>query len=101
MGWKVNRQAIRNVRTGLGDALDDSAEVLKEKVIRNAPKDTGKLRRSIEIKETDDLEVSVGADVEYASIVEFGSVKQSPNPYFRTAIKESKKGMLRKFRNII
>lgn len=87
---------------------------------------TGNLRKSIKIDESDksNLTVRVGTSVNYAKIHEFGGVIKAKTadklkfkiknkwhtaksviinarPYFRPAIKQSKKRMLKEFKNII
>ena len=87
---------------------------------------TGALRRSIQIDRSDisDLSVRVGTDIIYSRIHEYGGVIKaktakrlafkigkywrtaksviiSPRPYFRPAIKTSKKKMLKQFVGII
>lgn len=105
MAYKENRQARNNVKNALERSILESAEVLKNKAISNAPTDTGKLKKSIKVVESDDgLTVTIGSDdkiADYAEMVEFGTIHQAANPFFRTAIKESRDKMLKKFRKKI
>ena len=57
------------------------------------PVDTGRLRSSIQIVEFNPQAPSavVGTDVEYAEYVEFGTSRQSAQPYMRPAALEGEK----------
>ena len=103
MSYKPNPALESILKEKLKTALVDSAEILENKVKNNAPVKTGALRKSIATSTEDlnNLSVRVGTDIKYAPFVEFGTFKQSANPFFRSAVKESKNKMLAKFRNII
>lgn len=99
MSWKINRNAIKNIKVALSDGLVDATDVLEKKAKSNAPKDTGALAKSIDSEPIGDLEIRVGTDVKYASSVEYGTIHMTANPFLRPAIKESRDKMLRQFRN--
>lgn len=103
MSWKPNRHIEKQINKRLEKALLLSAEVLRDKAKSNAPVDTGELQRSIDIDISDvrDLGVAVGSTVKYANIVEFGTKNKSPNPFLRSALKESTNKMLKKFKGIL
>lgn len=101
MSFKINKNAIKKVKEALAEGLIDSALELEKKVKDNAPVDSGKLRKSIDVEITDKFEVRVGTDVKYADDVEFGTINQAANPFFRTAVRENKKNMLKKFKGKI
>ena len=56
------------------------------------PVDTGRLRSSIQLVDFNPKEPSavVGTDVEYAEFVEYGTSRQSAQPYMRPAAEEGK-----------
>ena len=101
--FKFNPKIKDYIKGKLTKSLEESAEVLQKKVINNAPKDTGKLKKSIKINE-DKLangEISVTAEVSYAAAVEYGTRHKSANPFFRSAIAESRSKMLKTFKEIL
>lgn len=51
---------------------------------RNCPVDTGRLRGSIATK-LEGLEAEVGTNVEYATFIEYGTVKQAAQPFMTPA----------------
>ena len=99
MGWKPNRNIKNIIRKALAEGLDDSAEVLKDKAVSNAPKDSGNLAKNIVVEKSDeDLTIKVVSKADYSAVVEFGSNKAAANPFLRSSIKESKNKMLKKFK---
>jgi len=95
--FKLNPKINNIIKNKLEEGLIDAGKVLEKKVKNNAPVDTGKLRDSIK-SEADGLTVTVGTDVKYAKNVEFGTYKQSANPFFRVSIDTEKKDMLKQFK---
>ena len=95
--FKINKNAINNIKRALEEGLEDSTDTLKNKIKQNAPKDTGKLKKSIEKEKIDSLNIKVGTDTEYAPHVEFGTFKQSANPFFRSAVRSSANKMMEDF----
>jgi len=65
---------------------------------KEAPVDTGRLRSNITLNVLDNTgnlpKVLVGTNVDYAKDVEFGTVKQPPQPYLRPALSRLKAGQL-------
>ena len=98
-GFKLNPNIKKKIRRALEEGLNDAGEVLKDKVKSNAPVDSGKLRQSVKKNDIGDLKIRVEVDVDYAPIVEFGSFKRGPSPFFRPAIKSSKKKMIKRFKD--
>ena len=64
--------------------IENAALLLERNAKQNCPVDTGKLRASI-TTEVGKLEAEVGTNVEYALCVEFGTSKQSAQPFMRPA----------------
>lgn len=55
---------------------------------REVPVDSGRLRGSIKVfKSNDEGAWILGSDVDYASIVEFGTTDQEPQPFLRPAMR--------------
>ena len=70
-------------------ALQVGAVRIEAKAKEEAPVLSGNLRRSIHTEEAkisnNSAVVRIGTNVEYAPFVEFGTVKQNPNPFLRRA----------------
>lgn len=73
---------------GLSGALKKAAKTAVNNAKRKAPVDTGKLRDNIgyEMK-LEKKRVDVFSNAEYSGYVEFGTSKQSPQRFFRPAIR--------------
>ena len=84
----IDEAGMKNLDGFINNFLDKCGNVLVDEAKRIAPVDTGKLRDSIEIKDTDYTEkkVTVGSDVEYAIYQELGTVKMRPNAYLRPSL---------------
>ena len=74
-----------DVLEGLQKDIEKAALTLEKNAKQNCPVDTGKLRASI-TTEVGNLEAEVGTNVEYALCVEFGTSKQSAQPFMRPAL---------------
>ena len=74
-----------DVLKGLQQNIEKAALSVERNAKRNCPVDTGKLRASI-TTEVGKLEAEVGTNVEYAPCVEFGTSKQSAQPFMRPAL---------------
>ena len=74
-----------DVLEGLQQDIEKAALTLEKNAKQNCPVDTGKLRASI-TTEVGNLEAEVGTNVEYALYVEFGTSKQSAQPFMRPAL---------------
>ncbi len=89
---KLQKKLKKNVR------LDDVKRVVRhngaemqEKAQRNAPVDTGTLKRSIVLEMKDEgLTAEVGPTVEYGEYVEFGTRPMEAQPYVGPAFNEQK-----------
>lgn len=60
---------------------------------RLCPVDTGRLRSSIAWRLDKDavgLSVQIGTNVDYAAAVEFGTLRQHPQPYLRPALEAAR-----------
>lgn len=101
--FTFNNKIQKIIKKSLEEGLKDAGEVLKDKAVSNAPKDTGALKKSIKIDEGDiaNLKVKIGSELDYASSVEFGTHKKSPQPFMRPAVKESSSKMLKQFKEKI
>lgn len=80
------------LRTGLSDAKDETLDQAAEEIVTSAksvcPVDTGTLRNSLAILDSDDDSRIVGSDVEYAPFVEFGTYKQRPQSFMSPFVNE-------------
>lgn len=90
-----NMQRInRNIETEVERALLNSALIVERDAKINAPVDTGRLANSIaHIAEKTYAEV--GTNVEYAKHVEFGTSRQSAQPFLFPAYNNNKQRILR------
>lgn len=90
---KLQKKLKKNVR------LDDVKRVVRhngaemqEKAMRNAPVDTGTLKRSIGLKITDGgMSAEVGPTADYAPYPELGTRFMEAQPYLRPAFEEQSK----------
>jgi len=75
------------------DAVERACRLVEADAKKDAPVDTGRLRASIRIEveriEKDIVEGKVGTNVNYARYVEFGTSKQSAQPYLRPALRNN------------
>lgn len=69
-----------------GLTIDEAAAAVEGQAVQLVPVDQGYLQDSIYREKTGDMEAEVGATQEYASVVEFGSGSQRPQPYLRPAL---------------
>lgn len=74
----------------IDEALMLSGLIVERSAKRNTPVDTGRLRASITTRLGNNY-VEVGTNVKYAPYVEFGTSKQSAQPYLTPAYTQNKK----------
>ena len=105
---KFNRKLRMMKRFGNDDFLkiaQDTAAVAVRFAKGRVPVKTGALKRSIHAKK-EGKSVFIGAEMDYAAVVEFGSLKKNrpPKPYFfnsiRDAIKNIERRMVKRFSQI-
>lgn len=65
-----------------------------------APVDTGTLRRSIHTKMLDEFTAEVGTNIEYATFVEFGTLKMAAQPFVTPAKLKNEKDFIQKMKDI-
>jgi HK97 gp10 family phage protein len=104
----ANAVRYRKAFTGLGyipyhalpPAMERYCHDLAEEVRRNAPVDTGELRASVAVEapgsfnrfsEAVNRTWAVVVNSDHAAAVEYGTIHQQPNPFFRRAIAGSQK----------
>lgn len=76
-------------REKIQESLTRKAIKIAREAQGNAPVDTGRLRSSIVFEELDGMiGVSVGSNVDYAPIQEFGSENTPASPFLRPAFKK-------------
>lgn len=63
------------------------AQAVRNRALRLAPVDTGRLRQSVSVQQTVPLVFRVGTNVEYAPHVEFGTRKMRARPFLRPALR--------------
>lgn len=92
---KINRTAKNDIE----QALINSALFVERDAKLNAPVDTGRLRQSISHESenfgSNNPSVTVGTNVEYAKIQEFGSSKQPAQPFLFPAYNGNKQKILK------
>jgi len=105
LGLTELEEKLSNLEEKLSEALDDALDEIAEKIRDDAegfaPVDTGALRKTIRIEKKGKLKVSVvaggggvinpktGREVDYASYVEFGTSRMSPQPYMQPALEKN------------
>lgn len=97
------------------DALEDKAKRIEEeasKVVMQAgykterdaktlaPVETGTLRRSIHMDLKDALTAEVGTNIEYATFVEFGTVKMPAQPFMTPAYHKNRDDFVKKMADL-
>lgn len=81
------------IEKGLANGIERAAQLVLASAKFNCPVDTGALRNSIKAEITG-TSFEVGTDLYYAKFVEFGTVKQRPQPYLYPAIAENRKRII-------
>lgn len=82
-----NKALAESVRA---EALNKGAEILKEEVIKQAPKRFGELKKSISITPENEKVVVHTGDAFYAHFLEFGTTKMSAKPFMEPAFNAKK-----------
>jgi len=80
--------------------LTEAAIIVQADAKRMVPVDEGNLKGSI-VREVDGNTATVGTNVEYAEHVEYGTRHMDAQPYMRPAIDNNRKGLIRRFANMI
>jgi len=87
--WK-GEAVKRELKLRLGDALESLVVDSEINIEMETPVDTGNLQSSFKHEvDKQNLTAIIGNPVEYAGFVEFGTRKQSPNPYMVNGIKNT------------
>ena len=63
---------------------------VKEYMTAESIVDTGRLRASIATRQTDQMSVETGTNVEYGPAVEYGTSRQPPHPYLHNTFEATK-----------
>lgn len=88
--WNDNTSEVkRAIHSALVTAISKAAVHVQGEAKMRVPVRTGNLKGSI-TQEVDGLTGTVGTNVEYAPFVEYGTVRQSPQPYLFPALDENK-----------
>lgn len=86
-------QRLKEIEEKLFDKMTLASDFVKNEARRRCPVDTGNLRSSLNdevIKENNEIVGRVGTNVEYAGYVEYGTKRQTAQPYLRPALLENK-----------
>jgi HK97 gp10 family phage protein len=89
-----------NLAEAVDRFLEEAATHVEGEAKVRAPYKTGRLRDSITHRVNADVAI-VGTPVEYATHVEYGTVKMEAQPYMRPALDENRNTLRRMFRDII
>ena len=96
------KKMINRIESRVPDALEVVGYFVETEAIVRVPVKTGNLRGSINHKViVEDDAVRIGTPVEYAPYVEFGTSKQSAQPYLRPAVLENKKRIDKLFKRLL
>jgi HK97 gp10 family phage protein len=79
------REVAARVHQELARVVEETAEQVRDAAQEQAPVRTGALRGSIRSEMTGELEATVTVGQTYGVYVEFGTSKQSAQPYFTPA----------------
>ena len=91
---RINRDANNEIER----AIVKSALIVERDAKLNCPVDTGRLRQSIShrlVEENDIIAAETGTNVEYAKSIEFGTSRQSAQPFLFPAYNNNKQRILR------
>lgn len=89
-----------NLREAVDEFLESAGTHVEGEAKDRAPYDSGRLRDSITHRVNGDVAI-VGTPVEYATYVEYGTVRMKAQPYMRPALDDNRKTLRRMFRDII
>lgn len=87
------KERLKEIEQKLFNRMKIAAEFVKDEAKRRSPVDTGNLRGSLNkevVTEAGEIVGRVGTNVEYAGYVEYGTKRQSAQPYLRPALLENK-----------
>lgn len=73
--------AARAIEAKMPEIIRAAAETVSESAKSRCPVDTGRLRASISVTESDENSARVSAETDYAAYVEFGTAFMAPQPY--------------------
>lgn len=85
---KQNRPA--EILQALEKSIDYGARLVRTRAREIVPVDTGRLRKSIAIRDIPDGK-GIGPDTDYDIYVEFGTERMAKQPYMRPALDENAK----------
>lgn len=91
---RINRDANNEIER----AIVKSALIVERDAKLNCPVDTGRLRQSIShrlVEENDIIAAETGTNVEYAKSIEFGTSRQSAQPFLFPAYNNNKQRIIR------
>lgn len=78
-------QVIAAFEKHAGNAVMKTVKEAAKEARAIAPERSGDLKRSIDVAEVNALEAAFGAQVDYASFVEFGTSRMAPRSYITRA----------------
>lgn len=81
--------------------IQDTGKAIVRDAKAVVPVDTGKLKRSIRVVSTSKLRVTVEAQANHASYVEYGTYKMAARPYMTPAVIRNKAVMDKKLKQIM
>lgn len=67
------------------------AQEIRNEAVQMAPVDSGRLRQSISVQQQDADTWRTGTNVEYSTMVEFGTRHQKAQPFMRPAVEKVRK----------
>ena len=101
--FEPNKNLENILSKKITSSMLNAGEVLFNQTQRNAPEDTGELKKSgkIDKSKIGSYEIEIKYDADHAKSVEYGNRTQAANPFLRSALAESKDKVLKKFKGII
>ena len=82
----INHNALNELLSDVEKRLDKAAQFVENAAKENCPVKTGILRASIHHTDVENLETTIGTDVEYAIPVHEGHGKYSGNKFLEDAL---------------
>lgn len=86
----INSKRPEQVLAAIMKGIDWGAKRVEKRALQKVPVDTGKLKRSISIKNIEGGK-SIGPDTDYDIYVEMGTSRMGAQPYMRPAMDENRK----------
>jgi HK97 gp10 family phage protein len=103
MTWRINPEQLSSrARQYVKDVVRKTGYDVEAEAKGVVPVDTGNLKNSIQTEVVSDFEVTIGPrNVDYDMYVEFGTTRQSAQPYMTPAAETNRPKFKKAMRNLV